>query len=80
MTIARLIIDGHTSKADHLDLILSLKSIKTNHIKVIYRDGRSLSKRRTEFLRNNQGVWFMIKDKGIKCDRPIRIEGLSICY
>lgn len=74
MTIDRINIDGKISKKqDFLDLIIALQS-NANFIRVSYREGRSIATgKSTEYLRDNQGRWWMIRNKGVKSNQRIRV-------
>lgn len=78
--IARLNINGvSTKRADFLDLVLELENPNTHSIVVMYKEKHSLLRnKKTRYLRNNQGVWYRIEDKGVECStrvRPIYFNG-----
>jgi hypothetical protein len=75
MTISRLNIDGSTLPTqDFLDLIMAMRDLRNNNIKVIYRDGYSLSRKHTEYSRDNQGNWWMLQDKGTPANQRVRVN------
>ena len=72
-TLSRIRVNNKTTKADWLDLILSLKDPNASHIIAMYKEDGKLSQDRDEYLRNNQGQWFKIKSNGVKTNRRIEV-------
>ena len=83
MTISRINVNGSTTKADFLDLILSLQDDNSDKIVVMYKKDRGgiLRDKKTHYERNLQnGQWYRTLDKGNKCYTRVRVSKMNRQY
>lgn len=72
--LARINVDGKTTKADWLDLMLTLQDMKVNKVIAIYKEnGKINTKLRNVYQRDNQGRLWMIMNRGNACNKRVQV-------